>query len=100
MPALSHSLQTLLEAPLEEELFRDWAQLLELYIAKYTPPTNHLALCFTLLVHTDAEKDDNLRATCQRIIGRSLQVHGTSIFRQVLDFQPTSVARYQRKKLA
>lgn len=96
---LPSALQVLLETPLEEELFSDWVELLESLVPTFAPPSRHLGLCMTLLVHPIALDDIQLQSACHRILVRTLELHGARAFKDVLQFQPQDIARLKRKKL-
>lgn len=97
---LPSSLNLLLETQVEEELYTDWASLLESILLTYCPPRGHLILCFTVLVHPSLTDDRPLQTTCLRIILRVLEIYGPRAFRNVLDFQPVRQQRRRARELA
>lgn len=92
---LPSSLCLLLETQVEEELYADWASLLETILISYCPPRTHLILCFTLLIHPSVAEDHSLHSSCLKIVVRTLKRYGPRAFRNVLGFNP---ARQQRRK--
>lgn len=89
------SLRLLLETQVEEELYDDWASLLESILVTYCPPRSHLILCFTVLVHPTFREDHQLQKSAYRILHRTSALYGPRAFKNVIEFEP---ARQKRRK--